>query len=679
MSCQKLQRSPEECVPWLLTTRSMLILLTGIMLLNTLGLSLENSCQVLGEENQYQANCCKLNLTHVPYNLLKSIRSLYLDHNRIALTKESYYFTVYENLKVLSLVNNSIKFIHAKSFFRLKLEVLELSGNLLRNVPVNALRGQSFLQNLSLENNRIDYITKADFQKLESLIELKLSGNYIKSIDGMSFIDLKNLYNLELHQNSLQTLPHNLFQSCNESLQTITLSQNSWYCDCHLRWLSEYFLIKNWTSASTGMHCKIPLSLQSKKFLSIPWELFACPLVMDSSSTKMIVKNNDNISLICRVQSNPPARISWWFNNKLIDDFEYYTITHSVGINGMSVLQVSNFDFGDMGSYKCVAQNSVSNSSVVYTLVIEGFSQYKKKALTSSEAVEQPSSVHSAVISVCVTGGLISLCIIIVLVFYYWKRFTRLQEQKQEEIKLKIKNHFESSRNYKPDSENNKSPTSEQGRNEETEPLYDAVKPVLQPQRETQLSDIIANNKQAYTDLQEVEAYSPSTLMTTLDSDNTGVFWTGSSRNDCSSNPSDLACPLLETSGYISYPNEWEINGEVFLTPYPSPHPRYVENYPRSVPSLPPYYTHSFHNHHPPYHSNTSSMPMGPCDWPFSTMPYPGKYEDHNRCASVGSVGSEPIPPKKPPRLHSYSSTTSDRRKFSLPKPGSVDEFGTAV
>ena len=69
------------------------------------------------------------------------------------------------------------------------LRYLDLSNNLLGDIPYGALRGYPALEKLYLSKNQIAELSQDSFQDLPSLKELSLSNNKLtsRSIDGKVF------------------------------------------------------------------------------------------------------------------------------------------------------------------------------------------------------------------------------------------------------------------------------------------------------------------------------------------------------------------------------------------------------------------------------------------------------------------------------------------------------------
>lgn len=110
------------------------------------------------------------------------------------------------------------------------LDTLDLSDNLLPQVPNDALSQLQQLLRLSLSGNPIGQIGRSSFQSLYTLEELDLSRMYkLSYIGGHSLIDNTNLKKLVLENNpDLAPLPWGLFAT-NALLKDVSFRNNTWY------------------------------------------------------------------------------------------------------------------------------------------------------------------------------------------------------------------------------------------------------------------------------------------------------------------------------------------------------------------------------------------------------------------------------------------------------------------
>jgi Leucine-rich repeat (LRR) protein len=109
------------------------------------------------------------------------------------------------------------------------LDTLDLSDNLLPQLPNEALSQLQQLLRLHVSGNPISQIGRHSFQSLFTLEELELSRMYkLAAIGGHAFIDNAKLKKLVLEDNpELAPLPWGLFAT-NSLLQDVSYRNNSW-------------------------------------------------------------------------------------------------------------------------------------------------------------------------------------------------------------------------------------------------------------------------------------------------------------------------------------------------------------------------------------------------------------------------------------------------------------------
>ncbi|XP_070540032.1 slit homolog 2 protein-like [Ptychodera flava] len=154
---------------------------------------------------------------------------------------------------------------------------LYLDVNNLKTIP-----NLSYLKNLSLDlsNNDIRTITNTTFTDLPKLSTLILSYNKIGCIPPGTFQGLHSLRLLSLHGNDISSLPEGSFDDLS-SLSHIALGGNPLYCDCSLRWLSDW--VKSGFKEPGIARCAGPYNLQEKLLLTAPSRKFECNEVPDVS------------------------------------------------------------------------------------------------------------------------------------------------------------------------------------------------------------------------------------------------------------------------------------------------------------------------------------------------------------------------------------------------------------
>ena len=162
------------------------------------------------------------------FHRLPRLRKVDLSNNEIR-TFHSEAFSGTPLVEELKLDNNRITRVTDVSFMidtLPYLRFLDLSSNLLDDIPYGAMRGYPALEKLYLADNQIRDISQDAFQDLPSLTELILSKNKLtsRSIDGQVF-NLPNLKTLDVSFNKLSKITRRLLDSLS-SLKRLDLAVN---------------------------------------------------------------------------------------------------------------------------------------------------------------------------------------------------------------------------------------------------------------------------------------------------------------------------------------------------------------------------------------------------------------------------------------------------------------------
>uniref|UniRef100_A0A8C4SD07 Slit homolog 3 (Drosophila) n=1 Tax=Erpetoichthys calabaricus TaxID=27687 RepID=A0A8C4SD07_ERPCA len=123
---------------------------------------------------------------------------------------------------------------------------------------------------------------------------LILSYNKIKCIPLHAFNGLRSLRLLTLHGNDLSTVPDGAFNDLT-SLSHLALGANPLYCDCNLRWLSEW--VKAGFKEPGIARCAGPPDMADRLLLTTPLNKFQCK---GSADVTLMSKCNPCLSSPCR-------------------------------------------------------------------------------------------------------------------------------------------------------------------------------------------------------------------------------------------------------------------------------------------------------------------------------------------------------------------------------------------
>ncbi|CAK1584858.1 unnamed protein product [Parnassius mnemosyne] len=147
-----------------------------------------------------------------------------LSHNLIEEIPESI-FSSFSQMQYLNLKNNRLHTLNILCFEGINnLQRLQLGHNEIVDINSSFLRFKD-LQELSLEHNRIERILSRDFQNLFNLNKLYLSNNNISYIEKSSFDKMTFLNTLDLSDNFLFAIDKEVFSNT-RYLQYVDLSRN---------------------------------------------------------------------------------------------------------------------------------------------------------------------------------------------------------------------------------------------------------------------------------------------------------------------------------------------------------------------------------------------------------------------------------------------------------------------
>ncbi|OCT88505.1 hypothetical protein XELAEV_18017132mg [Xenopus laevis] len=156
---------------------------------------------------------------------------------------------------------------------------LYLEGNHLTSVP-KEISSFKHLTLIDLSNNSISVLSNYTFSNMTQLSTLILSYNRLRCIPVHAFNGLKALRVLTLHGNDISTVPDGSFSDLT-SLSHLALGTNPLYCDCNLRWLSEW--VKAGYKEPGIARCSGPEDMADRLLLTTPTQKFQCKGPVDMS------------------------------------------------------------------------------------------------------------------------------------------------------------------------------------------------------------------------------------------------------------------------------------------------------------------------------------------------------------------------------------------------------------
>ncbi|KAL0894556.1 hypothetical protein ABMA27_013128 [Loxostege sticticalis] len=166
---------------------------------------------------------------HGAFHRVPKLRVVDLNYNRISqIHPESFLQQSGSGVEELYLIGNQI--MHISEFRSLldalpRLRFLDMSDNLLQEIPRGALRGHPSLERLHLNKNSIKFIQADAFVAMPALRELHLSNNSLTDMNEGPFWNLPALKGLDLSYNYFQRLQPKMLYNL-PALRRINLSNN---------------------------------------------------------------------------------------------------------------------------------------------------------------------------------------------------------------------------------------------------------------------------------------------------------------------------------------------------------------------------------------------------------------------------------------------------------------------
>merc|ERR550539_1324756 len=168
---------------------------------------------------------------------------------------------------------------------------LYLDVNEIRVIDTEKLKHLKSLTRLDLSNNHITVLPPDVFANLSRLATLIVSYNKLQCVQSQAFSGLKNLRILSLHGNDISQIPESAFED-RSSITHLALGSNPFYCDCDLKWLSEW--VKRDYIEPGIAKCSGPGPQKEKLLLTSPSNQFRCtgPVGQDILAKCNLCHNN---------------------------------------------------------------------------------------------------------------------------------------------------------------------------------------------------------------------------------------------------------------------------------------------------------------------------------------------------------------------------------------------------
>ncbi|XP_055372509.1 protein slit isoform X2 [Condylostylus longicornis] len=181
---------------------------------------------------------------------------------------------------------------------------LYLESNEIKMIHMDRISHLKHLTRLDLSNNQIKFLSNYTFSNLTKLSTLIISYNQLQCIERHAMTGLVNLRVLSLHGNQISMIPEGTFDDM-KSITHIALGSNPLYCDCSLRWFSDWIKLDY---VEPGIaRCAEPELMKDKLILSTPSHHFQCK---DKVNSEILSKCNACYNFPCQnnAQCQPMAQ-----------------------------------------------------------------------------------------------------------------------------------------------------------------------------------------------------------------------------------------------------------------------------------------------------------------------------------------------------------------------------------
>ncbi|XP_049789176.1 uncharacterized protein LOC126194873 isoform X2 [Schistocerca nitens] len=335
-----------------------------------------SACKCMWKGGKQTVECIGEGLITIPDGIDPGTQVLEFSGNNLqSLPRERFQRMGIINLQRIYLARCRIVQIDDRAFKGLtNLVELDLSQNQLRYVPTATFSDYPSLMRLIMNGNPIRSLEAGAFKSLPFLTTLELSDCEIETVEPGAFSGLDNLEWLKLDGNRLNNIRGT--DTLPSTLHEIYLHQNPWQCDCRLTDLRAW-LVTYKVPHTEEPKCTSPVRLKGELIKTLDLNDLACLPDVSPTTLYLEIAEGKNVSLLCRVSAIPEARVSWWFQGRILQNdslvapgVHLYYFVEEGSEEKKSELFIFNTNTEDNGTFVCVAENPAGKSHSNYTIRI---------------------------------------------------------------------------------------------------------------------------------------------------------------------------------------------------------------------------------------------------------------------------------------------------------------------